>query len=286
MAEGDRVMELPQLTGRQVVMYYRIVEFKIIEWVKKGWLQPYSDIGEPIKEPLPKYALVEIEDRKHTIDYIGLNINGNNSKNPNFEEDLLYSKSRLEWLTRSCQRSWDYVEESKLFPLLLSYYYKTEDIEKLITPTPAIDTADAGEGADSKQIPPTPAIDTADASDGADSKQISPEVHEFLREAGQEAERLYSYVIQELRLFDKEKEDSEWRNVTKSQFEGHRREWNLLKEKYVDDPDVFITIPGDQNKRDFVGKILAKILIDNGYGIHPYQKLFATYNALKKNKLK
>ncbi len=110
--------------------------------------------------------------------------------------------------------------------------------------------------------------------------------HEFLLMAGNEAERLFAYVEHELKLFGKGDETSEWYNTAKSHFEQHRQEWTLLKKEHIDDAKVFRTIPGDQNRRDFVGKVLQRILIDNGHGVHQAQKLYSTYNALKRGKLK
>jgi hypothetical protein len=110
--------------------------------------------------------------------------------------------------------------------------------------------------------------------------------HEFLKKAGAEAVKLYSCVTRGLKEAKPEDDETTlWMVEAKTQFAKHLKEWVLIKEEYTDDGEVFRTIPGPQNKRDFVGKILAKTLIDHGYGFFDYQDIYKKYNAIKKRKI-
>jgi hypothetical protein len=259
------------ITGRQAVQSYSILEFDIVEMVKNHGLQPYSANGEPLEAPFQYKVAVRIESLTRATEGILKADSTEPLGDPNCEmrwKTLGRTKKELESLVRENPRSWEYLhipeeqsEKDLLVLRMLSYSYKPEDIERIIAPPSASDTPNAIQSGDDQ-------------------------FREFLRRAGNEVERLFAYVEHELKLFDKGDEPSEWYNTAKSNFERHRQEWTLLKKEYIDDAYVFRTIPGVQNKRDFVGKVLQKILIDNGHGLHRAQKLCSTYNALKREKLK
>ena len=66
-------MELPLLTGKLVILHFRIAEFQTIEWVKSNRLIPCSDIGQPIEVPFYGEAQREIEYFRDKLEIVRFN---------------------------------------------------------------------------------------------------------------------------------------------------------------------------------------------------------------------
>ena len=73
----------------------------------------------------------------------------------------------------------------------------------------------------------------------------------------------------------------DWRRAALERFDETKK-WKYIKRDYLEDDELYALNPG-QEKRDFEGRLLQKIIIDSGLGKHGAQKLRSIMQRIRKS---
>ena len=73
------------------------------------------------------------------------------------------------------------------------------------------------------------------------------------------------------------KQDSkQWQEAALKRYQESKTEFALIKQEFLEDNHLYLFTEG-KGKRDFIGKMLQKILVDNNLETGDYQKLYKIY---------
>jgi hypothetical protein len=75
--------------------------------------------------------------------------------------------------------------------------------------------------------------------------------------------------------------DKLWKKAVLKKWKENKNKMKLLKQAYLED-DKLYAVYGSNKKRDFVGKVLQKIVEDQGLGSIGVQNLFKKYTSIRK----
>lgn len=113
----------------------------------------------------------------------------------------------------------------------------------------------------------------------ADVRPIrSPKVIELLKKVRPEIESLYA-EIKKVGFTSQVIDDKEWKKAALNQFDNNKFEYIYIKREYLEDKQIYF-FSGGQERRDFIGKVLQKIIQKNGLGTFGYQLLYNTYKSI------
>ena len=99
----------------------------------------------------------------------------------------------------------------------------------------------------------------------------------LIKRAKLEIEILYG-AVREIG-FTRAQGDKDWQKAALEKFQESKDDFTLIKKKFLEDDDLYLFAVGKE-RRDFVGKILQKILVDNNLPPGDYQKLYKKFKKL------
>jgi len=111
-------------------------------------------------------------------------------------------------------------------------------------------------------------------------ESTSPEdskIMELINAARPEIEPLYAAVKKvgfsgrKVKITEKQ-----WQNAALAYFDRHRNEFKIVKREYLEDKELYF-FSGGKERRDFIGKVLQRITVDQGLGLKSAQGLYAMY---------
>jgi hypothetical protein len=117
-------------------------------------------------------------------------------------------------------------------------------------------------------------------------KQLSPELRPLMQEAIPEIEEIYSAIKKvgfSERRNDRQEEwdpQEEWQKAAEKSFDESETQFKYVKREFLED-DRLYDLNVSQQRRDFEGALLRKIVRDRGLGDHGAQRLREIYQKVK-----
>lgn len=264
------------LTGNQLLDLWGIDEWELFECLKSG-LAAYTVSGKRLVDADElewDYPPIEELRRRHPFpeERLGYTEEERRDQLAMHDERLQNEYGKVPIAPEGCHAASfampdDEDEAEKAVERLWNWRFHLEDVQKYIAEHPKAN------------FPPIrPDIN----DDDVDKTGLPANVLALVSKARPELELYWNRVKQGVDegLYDDKKQTESWRNEAKIQFDEGK--WQYLRKDYITERDVFQTVPSDQGKRDAIGKILSKIVEQNGLGSYGSQKLYRAAKAARK----
>jgi len=278
------------IPGKEVLALLGIRDFQLFEYVKKGFLQPYDQLGKP--KPPPDISL-KLSHLKIFQTYLTLHWQSKASEIFIEELSWLVGIDQLRKETKNLEKelsqidniySWkDYslpdieLVTKKVLKALVGYLYLEEEVQKL----------EREHGKESQALDVSTKKGSQELTDLKEEEYLKdPELIELLKKARFETDVINddkNDIIKELKpsgynLADMEKNLKE-RLIAAFEDRTEHQKFKFMKKKYLEDPKIYKEDP-PHPKRYFVGNLLKKIAKDKEHypkgikGKGNYEKLY------------
>lgn len=256
---------------QELLDHWQIKEFELLERLTEG-LQPYSRLGDPIPPPnnLEKLkrlknlkssleSLVALEQRTDRRPAVMARIKIEREKNKGQIKTIKEKISKLEKeLSDIDIYSWKNYrfsnadEKTKLLEVIKDYLFSKDDVINF----------------ERNQF----------EENGQDRELIN-----LMDNARPEIEEIYSSILavgfSGNLLYDEEDLEKEWKEAALNRYQQNMQRFKYIKRPYLEDSKLY-AFSGGQERRDFVGRILKKIMQENKLGRHGAQRLYIMYSQL------
>jgi hypothetical protein len=261
------------ISGKDVIDRWSILPFELFEYCKQG-LQPYNKFGIKIVDidPLIKNADFTYEDveksvirwaKEKVFDSYGM-VRPDVIKRTRFEYEArlkeaagISSNAVLKSFTIPSEEN----EAEKVIQDIFDWQFKMGEVEEF-------------EKLHNIQI------SKSNNHNAKKTHRVDPKVADLICEAKPEIEMIYEAIKRIGFSGRKFKLEIELQSVAINEFRKKEKKFKIIKENYLKDKGIFI-VNASQPKRDFISRLLHKIVKDNGLGVVARYKLFATYKSTK-----